>query len=438
MMPMDPNTPDVPTKEQRMLAAIVFTDVVGFSKLASQNEARVYVSLQRDMGIITSLCRAHNGQVLNTMGDGMLLCFTSAVDAMSCAVEIQRTFYSQAATIPASDVLHHRIGVHLGDIIVNGDNVFGDGVNIAARLQAEAKPDGICFSKTVHDVIKNKLKINAQYLAPRQLKNTGKVEIWQIPPIEEARKTAMNELIAAPLEVKQESSGVGGYKSIALVLAVLVCLASIVFLVKMAANKGIPASAKPGSVMKDPNAALQIMTQNRMKKLRGGGTDSNTNDSAPPTNTAPPITGGPAPASAADLQAKLDGMKGQFAFDQIAAFLQTDGKTLANAGTLAQSFADLSEMKRWVDSEVNAATASNKISCSLIMNGSPTDVGIYRDPSGAGYTVETATGVQSVQFAQFGAAGIATIIQALATHPITNVQPNAQKWIGEFQQIYPG
>ena len=434
---MDPNTPDVPTKEQRMLAAIVFTDVVGFSKLAAQNEARVYVSLQRDMGIITSLCRAHSGQVLNTMGDGMLLCFSSAVDAMSCAIEIQRTFYSQSATLPATDVLHHRIGVHLGDIIVNGDNVFGDGVNIAARLQAEAKPDGICFSKTVNDVIKNKLKIDAVYMAPRQLKNIGKVEIWQVPPIEEARKTAMNELITAPLEVKQESTGVGGYKSIGLALAVLVCLGSIVFLVKSAANKGIPPSAKPGSVLKDPNAALRIMASDRMKKIKGGATDSAT-DASSSTNTNAPITGGTAPVSVAELQAKLDGMKTQLEFDQIAAFLQAEGKTLPNAATMAQSFSDLSEMKHWIDGEVNAATASNKISCSLIMNGSPTEVGIYRDPSGAGYTVETAAGVQSVPFAQFGAAGIAAIIQSLAAHPITNVQPNAQKWLGEFQQLYPG
>src|SRR5580693_5169986 len=105
MKPMDPIDTDAQPKEQRILAAIVFTDVVGFSKLAAQNEARVYTALQRDMGVITSLCRAHSGQVLNTMGDGMLLCFTSAVDAMSCALEIQRTLYAQAKTLPASDIL---------------------------------------------------------------------------------------------------------------------------------------------------------------------------------------------------------------------------------------------------------------------------------------------------------------------------------------------
>ncbi len=428
---MEPNAPEGQVREQRMLAAIVFTDVVGFSKLAAQNEARVYTALQRDMGIITSLCRAHSGQVLNTMGDGMLLCFTSAVDAMSCAVEIQRTFFSQAATIPATDILHHRIGVHLGDIIVNGDNVFGDGVNTAARLQAEAKPDGICFSKTVHEVIKNKLKIDAQYMAPRQLKNIGRVEIWQIPPIEEARQKAMNELIAAPLDVKQDTSGVVGYKSIGMILATLVCLGSIMFLVRSAANKGIPPSAKPGSALKDPNAAVHLWATNKNKP--GTATGSDTTDVPPPTNTTTTPSTSPA-----ELQAKLDGFKSKFAFDQAAAFLQAEGRALPNSVALSQTFSNLSLMKMWMDNEVNSATASNPISCSLMENGAPSTVSIYRDPSGAGYAVQTSAGVQTVQFVQFGAAGIAAIAQALESHPITSQNPSAPAWIGEFQQQYPG
>ncbi|MDR3689069.1 MAG: adenylate/guanylate cyclase domain-containing protein [Fimbriimonas sp.] len=433
---MDGNAPQPQGKEQRILAAIVFTDVVGFSKLAAQNEARVYTALQRDMGIITSLCRAHSGQVLNTMGDGMLLCFTSAVDAMSCAVEIQRTLYSQSSTIPATDVLHHRIGVHLGDIIMSGDNVFGDGVNIAARLQAEAKPDGICFSKTVHEVIKNKLKIDAQYMAPRQLKNIGKVEIWQIPPIEEARQKTMNELISAPLDVKQDTTGAVGFKSVGLVLAVLICLGSIMFLVRIAANRGIPPSAKPGTALKDPNAAVRIWAANA-KKGQGDASPGNASGPGAGTNnsTTMPASTGP---SVAELQAKFDTLKGQFEFEQAAALLQGDGKTIPNAATMAQTFSDLAEMKRWMDAEVNNATASNKISCTMLINGAQTEVGVYRDPSGAGYMVETSSGSTPVPFGQLGAAGIGAIAQALISHPITNQQPKAQTWVGELQQVYPG
>jgi len=429
---MDPVATDEQPKEQRILAAIVFTDVVGFSKLAATNEARVYTSLQRDMGVITNLCRAHSGQVLNTMGDGMLLCFTSAVDAMSCAVEIQRTLFSQSQTLPASDVLHHRIGVHLGDIIMSGDNVFGDGVNIAARLQAEAKPDGICFSKTVHEVIKNKLKIDAQYMAPRQLKNIGRVEIWQVPPIEEARQKAMQALVTAPLENKQESTGAGGYKAIGLVVATLICLGAIVFLVRMAANKGIPPSAKPGSALKDKNAAVRIWASNVHKNDKtGDGKDAGAESTAPistPNQTATP----------AELMAKFEGFKKSFAFEQAATFLGSEGKSIPDSATLTQTYNDLAQMRQWVDGEVNAADGSNPVQLTLTINGSPTQVSVFRGPNIGSYTVLNASvGQQQVmQFGELGVGGINSLLSALAGHPMTQSQPKAQTWLGEFQQQY--
>jgi class 3 adenylate cyclase len=228
---MDPSVTDPQTREARMLAAIVFTDVVGFSKLASQNEARVYVALQRDMAIMTNLCRAHGGQVLNTMGDGMLLCFSSAVDAMGCAVEIQRTFFSQAQTLPSVEILHHRIGVHLGDVIMNGDNVFGDGVNVAARLQTLALPDAVCFSHTVYEVVKNKLKIDANYLGPRQLKNLVEpVRVWQVPPMGDTRQMLADAQTAAVAAQSEETSGgVKGLKAGALVATSLAMVGLLVF-----------------------------------------------------------------------------------------------------------------------------------------------------------------------------------------------------------------
>lgn len=425
---MDPIAADGQPREQRILAAIVFTDVVGFSKLAATNEARVYTSLQRDMGVITSLCRSHSGQVLNTMGDGMLLCFTSAVDAMSCAVEIQRTLYAQSQTLPANDVLHHRIGVHLGDIIMSGDNVFGDGVNIAARLQAEAKPDGICFSKTVHEVIKNKLKIDAQYLAPRQLKNIGRVEIWQIPPIEEARQRAMQALIAAPLENKQESTGVAGYKAIGLVVATLICLTSIGFLVRMAANKGIPPSAKPGSAMMDKDAAVRILAKGLHKGEK---------PEAPPNPDKTSTTVATTP-TVSELTARLESLKKSLSFEQVALFLTTEGKVLPDAENQSLTYNDLAQMKLWMDSEVNGATASNKIPISLTLNGAPTEVSIFRDPSGSGYTVENTHGEQQVvRFSQLGTQGITAIANALIQHPVLHAQPKAPNWLSEFQQQYP-
>jgi len=432
---MDPVATDEQPKEQRILAAIVFTDVVGFSKLAATNEARVYTSLQRDMGVITNLCRAHSGQVLNTMGDGMLLCFTSAVDAMSCAVEIQRTLYSQSLTLPATDVLHHRIGVHLGDIIMSGDNVFGDGVNIAARLQAEAKPDGICFSKTVHEIIKNKLKIDAQYMAPRQLKNIGKVEIWQVPPIEEARQKAMQALAAAPLETRQDPMGAHGYKAIGYVVATLMCLGAIVYLIGMIAHKGIPAAAKPGSALNDPNAPVRMWATNKDKTTAGSTTSGNITGSDSP----PPVTNPAKGTNAADLNARLDSLKKAYAFDQVVTFLQGEGKSLPDAANLGQTYTDLAQMKQWIDGEVNSASGSNPIPVNLNINGTPTDVSLYHGSGPGSYTVLNAGTGQSqiVDFASLGSVGITALAQSLAGHPITQPQPKAQAWIGEFQQQYP-
>ena len=315
---------------------------------------------------------------------------------------------------------------------MSGDNVFGDGVNIAARLQAEAKPDAICFSKTVNDVIKNKLNLDAQYLAPRQLKNIGRVEVWQVRPIEEARQQAISDLLSAPLELKDDAGGAVGFRSIALVVAALICLVAIVFLVRMAAHKGVPPVAQAGSYKDNPNPRL-LKIAAKVKQSMAEGSES----PAPDSSKSGAGNGNSAP-SAAELQAKLDSLKGTYAFDQAAMFLQGEGKSLPDAANLAQSFADLGDMKRWLDAEVDAATASNKIACSMTVSGAPTEVGIYRDPTGSGYMVETSSGASPVPFTQFTPSNIAAIIQSLMSHPITNPQPRAQSWMGEFQQQYPG
>ncbi len=426
MKPMDPTAPDDQPKEQRILAAIVFTDVVGFSKLAATNEARVYTSLQRDMGVITSLCRAHSGQVLNTMGDGMLLCFTSAVDAMSCAVEVQRTLHAQAQSLPASDVLHHRIGVHLGDIIMSGDNVFGDGVNIAARLQAEAKPDAICFSKTVHEVVKNKLKLDAQYMAPRQLKNIGRVEIWQIPPIDEARKKAMQALIAAPLEPKKDVTGARGFKALSMILAAIVCLVALGIFIKLETKNGMPKDAKKAS----GSSRLHI-------KGLGSGVNSGSDDSGD-ASSSPTIVPTTAP-NTGELAARLDSLKKSMAFDQVVAFLQGDGKAMPDSAVLLQTFSELVQMKQWVDSEVEVATYNNPVPATFTVNGSQVQASLYRGSSPGSYTLlNSASGeTQSVAFADLGVSGIGAVVQSLISHPISQSQPSAPAWLAEFQRQYP-
>jgi len=168
-------TPAMPSSgrpaNQRTLAAIVFTDVVNFSARMQSDELGTLKLLQRDFEEMRRICAEHQGAVLKTTGDGLLLTFTSAVQAVACALVMQRQFAAEAKTLGAGQALQHRIGIHLGDVLVHDQDVMGDGVNIASRLQAEAEPGGICISQTVYDVVKNKLEMNVVSLGARELKN---------------------------------------------------------------------------------------------------------------------------------------------------------------------------------------------------------------------------------------------------------------------------
>ncbi len=168
---MTPATPSPGhSPHQRALAAIVFTDVVSFSARMQADELGTLKLLQRDFAEMRRICAEHEGAVLKTTGDGLLLTFTSAVQAVACALAMQRQFAAEAKHA-AGGGLQHRIGIHLGDVLVQDQDVMGDGVNIASRLQAEAEPGGICISQTVYDVVKNKLEMNVVSLGERELKN---------------------------------------------------------------------------------------------------------------------------------------------------------------------------------------------------------------------------------------------------------------------------
>ncbi len=169
-MTSDPPPPGIPPN-QRTLAAIVFTDVVSFSSRMQADELGTLKLLQRDFVEMRRICAAHEGVVLKTTGDGLLITFTSAVQAVACALAMQRQFAAEAKGRAPGGALQHRIGIHLGDVLVHDKDVMGDGVNIASRLQAEAEPGGICISQTVYDVVKNKLEMNVVSLGARELKN---------------------------------------------------------------------------------------------------------------------------------------------------------------------------------------------------------------------------------------------------------------------------
>ncbi len=156
---------------QRLLAAIMITDAVGFSTRMSTDEECTLRLIDRDLTLIGDICREFGGTVLKSTGDGLLIYFLSAVEAVSCGLEMQRRLVELAEGLEPEQYLDHRIGVHLGDILVSEQDVMGNGVNITARLQTYAKPRGLCVSRTIYDVVKARLNLHATFLGPLHLKN---------------------------------------------------------------------------------------------------------------------------------------------------------------------------------------------------------------------------------------------------------------------------
>ena len=157
---------------QRRLAAILAADVVGYSRLMGQDETGTLTALkQHRAALIDPTIAEHRGRIVKLMGDGVLVEFASVVDAVECAVSIQRSMVERNVDTPDSKRITFRIGVNLGDIIIDDDDIYGDGVNVAARLEGLADPDGICISGTVFDQVKDKLDVSFDDLGSREVKN---------------------------------------------------------------------------------------------------------------------------------------------------------------------------------------------------------------------------------------------------------------------------
>jgi adenylate cyclase len=156
---------------ERKLSAIFAADVEGYSRLMGRDEVGTLRTLTAYRVIIDRLIASHRGRIFNTAGDSILADFASAVDAVQCAIAIQEAIAKANADRPAGEQMRFRIGVHVGDIIVQGDNLFGDAVNVAARLEALAEPGGICVSGSVQDHIGTKLPVGFIDLGEQQVKN---------------------------------------------------------------------------------------------------------------------------------------------------------------------------------------------------------------------------------------------------------------------------
>ncbi len=159
---------------KRKLTAILSADVEGYSRLMGDDEEATVRTLTSYREVLTTLIKQHNGKVLDSPGDNLLAEFVSVVDAVQCAVAVQKEINARNTELPENRRMQFRIGINLGDVIQEEDRIYGDGVNIAARLEALADPGGICISKTAFDQIETKLPLGYDYLGEQTVKNIAK------------------------------------------------------------------------------------------------------------------------------------------------------------------------------------------------------------------------------------------------------------------------
>jgi class 3 adenylate cyclase/pimeloyl-ACP methyl ester carboxylesterase len=167
---------------ERRLAAILAADAAGYSRMMADDEAGALALLQKHrLELVDPAIAKHRGRIVKLMGDGLLAEFSSVVEAVDCAAEVQRDMAARNAGAPGGRQMIFRIGVHLGDVIVEGDDLFGDGVNIAARLETIAEPGGVCISRQAYDQVRKRLNLGYRSLGPKTLKNMpDPVEVFAV------------------------------------------------------------------------------------------------------------------------------------------------------------------------------------------------------------------------------------------------------------------
>ena len=182
----DPRSPSI----KRRLAAILAADIAGYSRLMGEDEAATVRDLKGHQAVVLPLVGRYGGRIIDTAGDGILAEFPSVINATECAVEIQTIMATRNEGVPESRRMRFRIGINLGDVIHDETRIYGDGINVAARLEGIAEPGGICISRQVFDQVSRALKADFQALGPRTLKNIAQpVDVFAIAPVGSRRRT---------------------------------------------------------------------------------------------------------------------------------------------------------------------------------------------------------------------------------------------------------
>jgi adenylate cyclase len=206
----------------RRLAAILAVDVAGYSRLMGADEAGTHERVRAHLNeLVDPKIAEHRGRTVKHTGDGLLAEFPSVVDAVRCAAE-QRAMVDREASLPEDRRIRFRVGINLGDVIVEDDDIFGDGVNVAARLESLAEPGGLCISRMVHDQIRDKLTYAFEDLGEQSVKNIARpVRVYSLRPEAVADLPASGVLPEAPRHRRRAVSTIAATAAAAIVIALM-------------------------------------------------------------------------------------------------------------------------------------------------------------------------------------------------------------------------
>jgi adenylate cyclase len=226
-------------KFKRKLTTIFSADVAGYSRLMGEDETATVKTLEQYKGIMSELIRQHRGRVVDSTGDNLLAEFTSVVDTVQCAVATQKELQARNEELPENRRMRFRIGVNLGDVIEEESRIYGDGINIAARLESLADPGGICVSKTAFDQIETKLPLGYHYLGEQSVKNIIK-PVGAYKVLMEPRVTTTKELGVKRVETRKTGTRKIAFACAAALLVVSGAVAAWQFVL----HKAAPPEAK--------------------------------------------------------------------------------------------------------------------------------------------------------------------------------------------------
>src|SRR6266851_4055044 len=235
---------------ERKLTAILCADVFGYSRLMGENEEATLSTLSSYRKLIDSLIEQHRGRFVNSAGDSVVAEFASVVDGVQCAVVIQGTLKAENATRQPERRMEFRIGVNLGDVMEEGGQIYGDGVNVAARLESLAEPGGICISGKVHEEIGDKLALGYEDLGEQSVKNIAKpVRVFRVLPEGGVATRAATKPTERHLR-KHWRGGVFSLAVLALVVAMVVSVQHL-SLRPPATTASIPTAQSPALTLPD-------------------------------------------------------------------------------------------------------------------------------------------------------------------------------------------